>query len=279
MDEQMDEKVIIVSADSHAGVPKELWTKYLDPEFHDLLPSLTKDNEIYPQAIELLGAKAGMATHPEHRYAHTEGWHGLYDPVLRLADMDREGIAAELVYLGDSRLGDMFNNGTNREYPLEAWEAGAKAWNRWAYDAFGFATDRFLITAAIGPCTDLDITIDELRWVAEHGFTATYLPGYLRHPGLPELYDDYWEPFWSACEELGLAVVVHAGYGTSQGQVFPELEKIYNAAAEKAGSTDRDALMANADAVQMESLMFFNDFLNHNVDSRRPYWEMAFGGV
>ena len=279
MSQSTSEKVIIVSADSHAGVPKELWTKYLDPKFHDLLPSLTKDNEIYPQAIELLGAKGGVSTHPEHKYAHTEGWHGLYDPVLRLADMDREGVAAELVYLGDSRLGDMFHNGTNRVYPLEAWEAGAKAWNRWAYDAFGFATDRFLITAAIGPCTDLDVTMEELRWVKEHGFTATYLPGYLRHPDLPELYDDYWEPFWAACEELGLAVVVHAGYGTSQGQVFPELEKIYNAAAEQAGSTDREALMANADAVPVESLMFFNDFLNHNVDSRRPYWEMAFGGV
>jgi predicted TIM-barrel fold metal-dependent hydrolase len=279
MDEHMGENVIIVSADSHAGVPKELWTKYLDPEFHDLLPSLRKDNEIYPQAIELIGTKAGLSGHPEHVEAHTTGWHGLHDPVLRLADMDREGIAAELIYLGDSRLGDMFNNGTNRTYPLEAWDAGARAWNRWAADNFGFAMDRFLVTAAIGPCTDMEAAIAELRWVKEHGFTATYLPGYLRYPDMPQLYEDYWEPFWAACAELDLPVVVHAGFGTQQGQVFPELEKIYDAVAEKAGSTEREVLVANADAVPMESLMFFNDFLNHNVDSRRPYWQLAMGGA
>jgi predicted TIM-barrel fold metal-dependent hydrolase len=279
MDQRLDEKVIIVSADSHAGVPKELWADYLPADLHDLLPSLREDNVIYPQAIELLGAKGGSSTHPDHREAHTTGWHGLHDPVLRLADMDREGITAELVYLGDSRLGDMFHNVTGRAYSLEAWEAGAKGWNRWCSDTFGFALDRFLLTAATGPCVDIDAAVAELRWVKEHGFTATYLPNYMRHPDTRELYDAFWEPYWATCAELGLPVVVHAGFGTEQGFVFPEIERIYNAAAEKAGSTEREALLANADAVAMESLMFFHDFLNHNVDSRRPFWQLAMGGV
>ena len=40
-------------------------------------------------------------------------------------------------------------------YSLDAWEAGSRAWNRWAADAFGFALDRFLVTAAVGPCVDI----------------------------------------------------------------------------------------------------------------------------
>ena len=92
--------------------------------------------------------------------------------MLRLADMDREGVAAEFVFHGDCRLGDLFHNGTNREYPLEAWEAGAQAWNRWAADTFGFATDRFLLTAAVGPCVDIDAAVAEIHWIADHGFTA-----------------------------------------------------------------------------------------------------------
>ena len=32
-------------------------------------------------------------------------------------------------------------------------------------------------------------------------------------PGLPLLYNEYFEPFWAACEDLGLVVSVHAGYG------------------------------------------------------------------
>lgn len=275
----MDENVIIVSADSHAGMPKDLWSQYLDPRFHDLLPGLTVDNEVYPTAIALLGKKGGASSLPEIEEAHTVDYHGLHDAVLRLADMDREGIAAELVYHGDARLGDLFHNSTNRKFPLEAWEAGARGWNRWASDNFGFAMDRFLLTAAIGPCTDMDAAVDEVRWIADHKFIGTYLPGYMRHTDMPQMYDPYWEPYWAACEENNIALVVHAGYGTEQGIVFPELERIYNDAATAAGSTDRDALFEHVDAVSIDSLMYFNNFLNHNVDSRRPMWQLMFSGV
>jgi hypothetical protein len=114
-------QMLIVSSDSHAGMPNELWTQYLDPRFHELIPRLREDNEIYPTAIFLLGAKRGATTMlPELHEAHRAGWHGLHDPVLRLADMDREGVAAELIYHGDFRLGDLFHNNTNRKYPIEA---------------------------------------------------------------------------------------------------------------------------------------------------------------
>jgi predicted TIM-barrel fold metal-dependent hydrolase len=276
----MSEKVIIVSADSHAGMPKELWSEYLDPKFHDLLPQLRIDNEVYPLATALLGAKGGLSTHPEHKEAHETGWHGLHDPVLRMADMDREGIAAELVYHGDGRLGDLFHNGTNKTYPLEAWEAGAKAWNRWAADTFGFAMDRFLVTAAIGPCVDIEAAVAEIHWVADHRFTATYAPGYLTHDGLPPLDDRFWDPFWAACAERNITVIAHAGYGTKQGVVYPHLQKIYDDVARAAGSTDTAALFAAAkEGVDDASLVFFDNFLNHNVDSRRPIWQLCFGGV
>jgi predicted TIM-barrel fold metal-dependent hydrolase len=275
----MTDRVIIVSSDSHAGIPKELWREYLDPQFHDLLPALHRDNELYPLAIALLGSKHRLEGHPEHEEAHRDGWHGLHDAVLRMADMDREGITAELIYLGDSRLGDLFHNVTNRAFSLDAWQAGSQAWNRWAYDNFGFALDRFLLTAAIGPCIDMDATVKELEWLADHGFTGTYGPGYMHHRDMPPLFDPYWERFWSVCEERGLAIVVHAGFGTEQGAVFPELEKIYGSVAEAAGTTDTAALFAHASAVSDESLQFFSDFLNHNVDSRRPMWQMMLGGV
>jgi predicted TIM-barrel fold metal-dependent hydrolase len=277
----MDDRLIFVSSDSHAGIPKELWSDYLDPRFHDLIPRLHEDNAIYPVATALLGAKkTTTAPLPEHREVHTSGWHGLHDPVLRLADMDREGVAAEFVFHGDSRLGDLFHNGTNRLYPLDAWEAGARAWNRWAADAFGFALDRFLLTAAVGPCTDIDAAVAEVNWVADHGFTATYGPHYLTHPGLPELFDEYWEPYWRVCEERNIALVVHAGFGTAQGVVFNEIEKIYGAAAEAAGGTDDvQQILQHADAVSDDSALFFYNWVNRNVYSRRPLWQMAFGGV
>jgi predicted TIM-barrel fold metal-dependent hydrolase len=274
----MDE-MIIVSSDSHAGVPKELWPEYLDPQFMDLLPALHADNEIYPTAISLLGAKRKSTTMlPELREAHQHGWHGLHDPVLRMADMDREGIAAELIYHGDFRLGDLFHNTTNREYPLEAWQAGARAWNRWAADTFGFATDRFLVTGAIGPCVDMDAAVGDVEWIADHGFAATYLPGYMRHAGTPPLFDASWDPYWVACVDRGIALVVHAGFGWEQGTVFPQLEKIRDDVVKAAGSTERAAMFAHADAVSEESVAFFTEFSN-SLLPRRPMWQLMFGGV
>jgi len=276
----VDDKVIIVSSDSHAGMPKELWSEYLDSRFHDLLPKLTRDNEVYPTAIYLISSKNGMQGLPEHQEVHRTGWHGLHDAVLRMADMDREGVAAELVYHGDSRLGDLFHNGTNDVYPLEAWDAGAKAWNRWAADNFGFAMDRFLVTAAIGPCVDMDGAVAEIHWIADHDFTATYAPGYLTHDALAPLHDPYWEPFFAACAERDIPMIAHAGYGTKQGAVFPVLEGIYEAAAKAAGSTDLDALLAHAgSAVSDDTMLFFNNFLNHSIDARRPLWQLMLGGA
>ena len=275
----MEEKLIVVSSDSHAGVPKELWSHYLPERYHELLPQLRRDNEIYPQAIYLLGAKTGSSSLPEHQEAHRDDWHGLHDPVLRLADMDREGVTAELIYHGDFRLGDMFHNVTGREYSFDAWADGARGWNRWAADNFGFAMHRFLVTAAIGPCIDMDATVAELEWMADHRFTGTYGPGYMWHRDMPPLFDEYWEPFWSTCEARGIAIVVHAGFGTEFGKAFPQIERIYNDVATASGSTDPAVMFEHADAVSEDSRTFFNDFLNHNVDSRRPMWQMMLGGV
>ena len=274
----MVDPVIFVSSDSHAGVPKELWPEYLDKRYHNLLPALHDDNKFYPTAVFILSAKKKSTDLPEIAEAHRSGYHGLHDPVLRLADMDREGVAAELIYHGDFRLGDMFHNNTNNKYPLDAWEAGAQAWNRWAADNFGFAKDRFLVVSPIGPCTDMEFTVAELRWISDHGFVGTYAPGYMKHPDMPPLDNDYWAPFWSACEDGGLAVVVHAGFGWEQGTVFPELQRVYNQAAEAAGSTDLDALVAHADSIGPECMEFFTEF-SGSVRPRQPMWQLMLGGV
>jgi predicted TIM-barrel fold metal-dependent hydrolase len=265
-------------------VPKELWPEYLPKQFHELLPQLHKDNdEIYPRAIYCIGAKAAagnsQGVNEEHQEAQREDWQGLYDPVIRLADMDREGIAAELIYLGDSRLGDMFHNVTGRDYGLEAWEAGAKGWNRYCADAFGCAPERLLITGAIGPCVDMEAQVAELDWMADHKFVGVYGPGYLKHSDMAPLSDAYWDPFWAKCAERNLTMVVHAGYGTMVGSAFPQIERMYNDVVAAAGTNDLDEMIKHANAISDESTDFFFKFLNKNLDSRQPMWQMMLGGV
>jgi predicted TIM-barrel fold metal-dependent hydrolase len=274
----MSDRLIFVSCDSHAGVPKELWSEYLEPRFHEHLTKLKVDTEIYPAAIFMLGAKSRSTSLPEVQHAHSEGWHGLHDAGLRLADMDREGVAAEFIYHGDFRLGDLFHNNTNDRYPIDAWEAGARAWNHWNSDNFDFAKDRFLICGAIGPCVDMDRTVADLEWNADHRFAATYAPGYMTHPDMPPLYDAYWEPFWRTCEERNLALVLHAGYGWEHGHAIPALKQIYDDVSTAAGSTDRAKMLEHADAVQPSSAAFFTEF-SSSVRPRRALAQLLMSGV
>jgi predicted TIM-barrel fold metal-dependent hydrolase len=96
---------------------------------------------------------------------------------------------------------------------------------------------------------------------------------------MPPLFDEYWDPFWSVCEERGLVVIVHAGFGTEWGAVFPEIERIYNDVVAAAGTTDYETLLQHASAVADESLQFYRNLLSHSIEARRPLWQMILGGV
>ena len=271
-----NDRMIVVSTDSHAGVPHDLWAEYLPEQYHDLLPKLREDNKVYPTIIRLLTNR--LMTRPEYTEAHhTGGYRGLYDPNIRVAEMDREGVAAELVYLGDFRLGDMFHNIQNDVYALDAWAAGARGWNRFVSDTFGFATERFLLVGAIGPCTDMDEALADLDWMADHKFTGAYAPGYLRYPGMPQLHDDYWAPYLERTAELGLPLVVHAGYGWEQGVTFSMFRQMYDATVKAAGTDDLDALLAHPEA--WKTGIFATGEFFADIKPRRPLWQLMFSGA
>jgi predicted TIM-barrel fold metal-dependent hydrolase len=101
----------------------------------------------------------------------------------------------------------------------------------------------------------------------------------MHHADMAPLFDPSWDPFWAACEERRLPIVVHAGFGTEHGAVFPEVQRIYDSVVASAGSTEHDALFAHAQAVPDDAIVFFDNWVNHNVASRRPMWQLMLGGV
>jgi predicted TIM-barrel fold metal-dependent hydrolase len=213
-----------------------------------------------------------MKSAPEILEDHsTGGVRGVHDAGVRLEQMDREGITAELVYLGDFRTTDLAHNVTNGFYPFDMWDAGARAFDRWIFDAFGHAQDRLLLTGAIGSCVDMDSALSELRWIADHGFIGTFTPGFMRHADMPPLYSEYWEPFWAECEARGVALVVHAGYGGDQGVTYTEMERIYREVKD-AGGSEMDLVMKLATDLFTSS--FFSD-----PKPRRAMWQLMLSGV
>ena len=271
----MTQPLTIVSLDSHTQVPESAWADYLEPSYHDLLPRLSNENQKWIAVmgklmVDRINEQIDVFD-PEGMYG--EGFRGVVDCDVRLAQMDREGIAGEFIYNGEPRQVALFFQQTSSRFDLDAREAGARAHHRWVHDTFGGASDRIFLTGVTGhaPCHDMEATLAETRWIADHGFVATMAPGSTGAADHPPLYDEYWEPLWSLCEERGLTLVVHAGYGTEAGPFFSEVADVYDE-MQAAGALTDELLARFSTSTMVKS--FFN-----NLDTRRPLWQLTLGGV
>ena len=275
------ENLLIVSADGHATMPTELWPTYLEKRYHELLPQLSEENEVFTRATGTMNdLQLGLGSTDahdgyevfdrEHRYRDGR-WAGAWDAEVRLGEMDRESVAAEFIFHGYFRACDLFYNISNANYPPDVAEAGVRGFNRWLCDIFG-GQDRFLLVAAVGRCLDRDVTMRELAWAAEHGFTGSYLPGFTAHPDQPPLSDEWWDPIWSLCEDLDLPLIVHAGYGFEPGITLGAVQAA-DRAVKAAGGTDLDL------AAELQKGLFNDKGIFGDLKSRRPIWQLSLGGV
>ena len=267
-------KVSIVSADGHAVMPAEVWPEYLEPRYHEYLPAFHRENEVNARAMfpmnDMLLVPALDLFDADRQY-RTEGWAGAWDCDVRLAQMDREGIAAEVVHHGFFRVADLGFSVMNATYPPDVVDAGVRAYDRWAVDVFGGAADRLLLVGAMGACTDLESTLAEIAWVADHGFVGTYAPGFMSVPGLPPLDDEYWDRVWALYAERGLALVMHGGYGLPQGYAYDRIASTCER-IDAEGGGELDLVMA------LVTDIFNHDFVA-DLRHRRAMWQLMAGGV
>ncbi|HEX5586589.1 MAG TPA: amidohydrolase family protein, partial [Acidimicrobiia bacterium] len=165
----------------------------------------------------------------------------------------------------------------NKPTSPEVRAAGQRAYHRWLADFMAPAGGRLVGVAEPGPCLDMDEAVAELRWVAEHGFVSVGLPGTTADDALPLLHDEHFEPFFAACEELGLVLSVHAGFGLRQGVFFEfhqRVQEMMGGRAEFGSDPDR-ALEILAEAMGTAE----DSPLQLDITARRPLWLLMGGGV
>src|ERR1700733_12314179 len=98
-----------ISADSHITEPPEIYTDYLDKNFRDRAPRLVSDEkggDVYvidgmpnsiPMGLIAAAGKDASQLSVEGKWGRDE-YRGGWDPEARMADQDRDGIAAEVIY-------------------------------------------------------------------------------------------------------------------------------------------------------------------------------------
>ena len=262
-------KVTIVSADGHAAMPEERWPEYVEEKYHEFLADSHEDGVKFvnfQKPLVSFSEETLDLMDPE-QILRSGRWQGVWDLDIRLSEMDREGIAAEFVIPGDQRVPLLFSN-FFRELPQDLLRAGNQAYHRWASDTFGPGKERLYVVGNAAAAGDMEFMLSELDWLAEHGFVATEIPGRVVREDFPPLYDSYFDPFWSRCEELGLAVLMHAGYGTAANEYGRTYEKIIKN-MEAAGRTN----------LLEEFMVYAKDFFELNLKPRQAMWQMMLGGV
>lgn len=210
----MDERVLIISADGHAGAQMRAYRPYIDPEFVD-------DFDVYAQQYEerMGGSRITPPKHffnpkviepYEERMIASGAIDGEFDPDVRVERLESDGIAAEIIFPNQGPFGIGFGPANTGE-PGHA-RAAARAYNRWITDFCSGHRDQ-LGGQAVLTFLDIDEDLEMIRAAKENGLKGLVIPGVDTTGRIPMLWDEALDPIWSACEETGLPVNLHAGVG------------------------------------------------------------------
>jgi predicted TIM-barrel fold metal-dependent hydrolase len=221
---------LVISADGHAGPPADVYRDYLDPSFREAFDAhqeeLAAGRMVNTAFVEEWDEETGDA---EMKAG--------YDPAVRDAVLDQEGVAAEVLFpdadvLGTGRLASSpFGSGLGSGAGADpaAVKAGARAHNRWLADFCATNPDRRLGVAVVPVTAGIDDAVVEVRAAAERGLRGVLIP--TRWFDAPAYIDASYEPVWAACEEAGLVLHTHSGAGPADYPLGPGFVSIYAAEA------------------------------------------------
>lgn len=200
-----------ISADSHIVEPPHCFTDFIDPAFRDRAPHVARQadgRDLYvfegvrkPIPIGLLDG-AGMTAKDRRQHIMTTTFDGIrpsaWDPKYRIADQERDGIAAEIIY---ASVGMILCTHPDLAYKTACMEA----YNRWL-QTYCAEAPRRLFGLAMTPVASVDSAIEDMRRAKAMGFVGMMMPGNPIH----EDYDhpDY-DALWQAACDLDMPLCFH----------------------------------------------------------------------
>ena len=190
----------IIDADCHVLEPLDMWEKYLEPAFKSHAPSkdMKVDGlEITNKISDEVNADGFRRMIQNHTVAVLKG----FDAESQVMAIKRMGVDVAFLY---TTMGVwLFAVDT-----MEAKLAGAfiRAYNNWLRD-FCRYDPQILRGVGVVNRHAPDEMVPELRRIAEFGWKAVVVrPNPIKGRLLS---DSAYEPFWSECERLGIAVGIH----------------------------------------------------------------------
>ena len=200
----------LISADSHITEPPNCYVDHIDPSYRDRAPRMVKganggdvfivEEMARPIPMGIVAAagidpKLIRVDEAQFEDLHRGGW----DPEARLADQDRDGIVAEIIY---PSIGMALCNHPDPGYK----RACFTAYNRWLEEFQGAAPTR-LYGVGQTAVTSIAETIADLEDIKAKGMAGAMMPC---DPSTEFDYDDVrFDPVWQAAIDLRLPLSFH----------------------------------------------------------------------
>ncbi|HUA55532.1 MAG TPA: amidohydrolase family protein, partial [Candidatus Sulfotelmatobacter sp.] len=176
------------------------------------------------------------------------------DPHLRIKDMDRDGVDAEVIYgiLGAaSRLNDR-----------EASNEMLRIYNDWLKDFCSHYPEREIGLACL-PYGDIDAAVEEIHRVAKLGLRGLELSCSW---DMEPMWNPVWEPLWKAVNDVQLPLHFHTFPSTPPGVREKHPRPV-----------QRAAMFTGVSAFQMNLINILAALMGANVFERYPHIRVAFG--
>jgi predicted TIM-barrel fold metal-dependent hydrolase len=213
----MSDRMIVVSSDCHAGLPIAEYKPYVEEKFHDILDMAVPITiEMSNKASESFLIKE---INDEWKKGNEERLTGAWDIKQRTMMLDEDGIAAEIIFpdgiteVNTPPFGAGLSMPTKDMTPELQW-SGAMAHNRWLAELCANDPVRHHGVAIILLLWDVELAVENLRWCHDNGFRHCMIP--VQTHEFPGYNNTKYDPFWEACESLGMMVHFHSGPGPQE---------------------------------------------------------------
>jgi len=241
----------LVSCDDHLDLnmlPADVWTARMSSQWGERAPHIVEQEQgpaLWVADGQSWGAWFGRPTgfsgpKPLHTAYDRGGIQDLTElragnPVLRLQDMDRDGVWGHLVF------GPVTSIKTEDEAFMRACYS---TYNDWLYEDFcAVAPDRLIGVAMLPPTPEA--AVDELQRLAKRG--GVKQANLQIAVAEPRLEDPRWEPLFDLLEQSGIVLSFHV-------TVFPGVSKAF------------DKYKGSPGATFLHAKMFIEQFLDPFVD-------------
>ena len=205
-------KYEVVDADCHILEPPDIWTNWLSSKHQEKAPKLVKDHEGGDAWLTAVGgdpdpiglvATPGMPFDKFRWYGVTyeEARTGCYNGEARLADMDIDGVDAEILF-PPQRTMSHFLGDDDDDFVL----AGVEAYNNFLFEEFCAPDPTRLIGMAQIPSLGIDNAVDSVRKAKARGAKGVLISNWPAGKGSLSRDDD---PFWAAAVDEGMPVSIH----------------------------------------------------------------------